>query len=245
MKDAPRHGLELFANRIEARSVLAPDERQAILDLPGQVATVKTNAELVRLGQVVDRTCLVVDGLMARFSLARNGARQISAFYIPGDMPDLHSFVMPRATSALVGLAPTTVLRVPHAAIAAVTERFPKVATALWRDCTMDAALTAEWLLNLSRRSAQSRTAHLFCEMAVRYGQIGAFEDLHFPFPITQTHLADAVGLTSVHVNRTLKKLKDGGIVRVTRSQVTVLDWQKLTAIAEFDPSYLQLDVRH
>lgn len=242
MTDVREAALNLFLNRVSARSRLTDDERQAIRDLPGTVAIVQSNRDLVRLGEVVDRTCLVAEGLMARFGQTREGARQISALYVPGDMPDLHSFVVPRASWALTALTKTTVLRVPHAAIERVTERCPAIAKAFWRDCTLDAAITSEWILNIGRRSARARLAHLLCEMAARYEQIGRFGGLSFALPLSQVHLADALGLTSVHVNRMLGSLKRAGIVQMTKQVVHVLDWSALVSAADFDANYLQLD---
>ena len=242
MTDPRRTALSLFLNRITGRSRLSEDERRAILDLPGEVATVQNNQDLVRLGEVVDRTCLVVEGLMGRFGQTRDGHRQISAIYIPGDMPDLHSFVVPRSSWALMGLTKTTIFRVPHKAIADITERYPSLEKAFWRDCTLDAAITSEWILNIGRRAARARLAHLLCEMAVRYEQIGRFVGLEFPFPISQSHLADALGLTSIHVNRMLRSLKTAEIVGMTNHVVRISDWSALISTADFDPGYLQLD---
>lgn len=234
--------LDLFLDRITGRSRLSDEERQAILDLPGEVANVAANQDVVRLGEVVTFTCLVADGLMGRFGQTRDGDRQISALYVPGDMPDLYSYVLPRSSSALTALTKTTAVRVPHSAIEAITARYPAIGKAFWRDCMVDAAITGEWILNLGRRNARARTAHLLCEMAARYEQIGKLVGLSFPLPLSQTHLADALGLTPVHVNRTLAALKRDGIVRMTSRVVHVLDWSALTAAAEFDPGYLQLD---
>lgn len=237
-----RDALELFLTRISSRSRLSDEEREAVLSLPGEFMMVDANQDLVRLGEVVAQTCLVVDGVMGRFGQTRQGDRQISAFYIPGDMPDLHSFVVPRASWALVGLTRSRVFRVPHAAIRTVTERYPAIAQAFWRDCTIDAAGTTEWMLNVGRRDARGRTAHLLCEMALRFQQIGQFEGLSFPFPVTQLHLADALALTPVHVNRTLGALKRANVVTLSKRVVTIHNWAALQAEADFDASYLHMD---
>ena len=237
-----RDALTLFLSRVAARSSLTDEERNAILSLPGEMAEIGSNRDLVGLGEVVNRTCLVVDGLMARFGQTRDGQRQISAFYIPGDMPDLHSFVVPRASWALTSLTKTVVLRVPHSAIGRLTERYPAIATAFWRDCTLDASSSAEWILNLGRRTARGRVAHLLCEMATRYEQIGRFENLRFSFPLTQVHMADALGLTPVHVNRMLAALRRARVVSLSGRKVEVLDWSALLSEADFDPGYLHLE---
>ncbi|WP_442679436.1 Crp/Fnr family transcriptional regulator [Sphingomonas sp. ASY06-1R] len=234
--------LTLFLDRISARSLLSDDERAAVLALPGDVAVIDANRDLVSLGEIVDRTCLVGDGLMARFGETRDGSRQISALYIPGDMPDLYSYVLPRSSWALTALTKTTVVRVPHAAIHALVEKSPSLGKAFWRDCTLDGAITAEWILNIGRRNARARIAHLFCEMAARYERIGMLDGMSFAFPINQAHLADAVGLTAIHVNRTLAALRKAEIVSVSGRTVKVMDWNALRSAADFDSRYLQLD---
>ena len=234
--------LSLFVDRISSRSRLSDEERAAILALPGEVTVVEANRDLVSLGEVVDRTCLVADGLMARFGETRDGSRQISALYIPGDMPDLYSYVLPRSSWALTALTKTTTVRILHSAIEALVDRYPAIGKAFWRDCTLDGAITAEWILNIGRRDARSRIAHLFCEMGARYERIGKLEGMTFPFPINQTHLADALGLTPIHVNRTLAALRKAEIVVSASRTVKVLDWNALKSAADFDPIYLQFD---
>jgi CRP-like cAMP-binding protein len=240
--DTRTTALSLFLDRIASRSQLSDAERAAILALPGEVTTVDPNRDLVSFGEVVDRTCLVADGLMARFGETRDGSRQISALYIPGDMPDLHSYVLPRSSWALTALTKTTTIRILHSAINAAVERYPAIGKAFWRDCTLDGAITAEWILNIGRRNARARVAHLYCEMAARYERIGKLEGMTFPFPINQTHLADALGLTPIHVNRTLAALRKAEIVSSASRTVTVLDWNMLKTAADFDPLYLQFD---
>lgn len=234
--------LRLFLNRIAGRSRLSDEERAAILDLPGEVTVVDAHRDLISLGEVVDRTCLVADGLMARFGETRDGSRQISALYIPGDMPDLYSYVLPRSSWALTALTKTTTIRVRHAAIHDIVERYPAIGKAFWRDCALDGAVTAEWILNIGRRNARGRIAHLFCEMAARYERIGMLDGMSFPFPINQSHMADALGLTAIHVNRTLAALRKAEVVTIASRTVRVLDWSALKSAADFDPIYLQFD---
>ncbi|WP_116090965.1 Crp/Fnr family transcriptional regulator [Sphingomonas crusticola] len=240
--DARTAALTLFLNRVAGRSQLSDQERAAILNLPGEVTLVEPNRDLVSMGEIVDRTCLVADGLMARFGETRDGSRQISALYIPGDMPDLYSYVLPRSSWALTALTKTTTVRVLHSAIHDIVERYPAVGRAFWRDCTLDGAITAEWILNIGRRNARSRVAHLLCEMAARYERIGKLEGMSFPFPINQTHLADALGLTAIHINRTLAALRKAEIVSIGGRMVKVMDWNALRSAADFDPLYLQFD---
>ena len=234
----------LFLDRLSARSPLSEPDRQAILALPGRIAQIRANIDFVLLGEDVDHASLVVDGLVGRFVQTGDGNRQITALHINGDMADLHTVVAPQARSALQALANTTILRVPHIALRAAAAHSPAIAEAFWRDCVVDAAITAQWIVNIGRKSAQARIAHLICEMALRYEDVGKPVSMTFTLPATQTHLADALGLTSVHVSRCLGVLRQAKIATITSGVVHILDWSALIRTAEFDAGYLQIGAR-
>lgn len=236
--------LQRFLERLTARSLLSQAEQQAILDLPGHAAQVQANRDFVRPDEVVDHACLVVAGIVGRFGQNADGERQITALHIAGDLADLHSVVQPRGISALQALSTATILRVPHRAIRATAARFPAIAEALWRDCMVDASILSQWVVNVGRRDAKARMAHLLCELAVRFRAVGESEAILFDLPVTQGHLANATGLTPVHVNRMLKALREDGVVFVSSRMVHVLDWKELARLGEFDPAYLQADIK-
>lgn len=235
------HALELWWNRLALRSRLTDTDRELVMSLPGEVQHVAANRDIVRLGECVTRACLIADGTAARFGQTRDGLRQLSAVYIPGDMCDLHSVVLPLATSALQALNAVTAVRVPHPALKDIADASPRLARAFWRDCVTDAQIAAEWLVNNSRRDARSRIAHLLCELAVRFEKIGRKRD-RYPFGMTQVHLGDATGLTPVHVNRTLRDLRERGLVEVPPREVHILQWDRLRESGEFDPAYLHFE---
>lgn len=235
------HALELWWNRLALRSRLTPEDRALVMALPGEVQHALPNRDIVRLGECVTRACLIADGTAARFGQTREGLRQLSAIYVPGDMADLHSVVLPLATSAIQALNTVTAVRVPHGAIKAIGEASPRLARAFWRDCVADAQVAAEWLVNNSRRDARSRIAHMLCELAMRFEKIGRPRD-RFPLGMTQVHIGDATGLTPVHVNRTLRDLRERGLVEVPSREVHILDWARLCECAEFDPAYLHFE---
>jgi len=236
--------LQPFLDRLNSRSILTQQEQQAILDLPRHAEQVRSNRDFVRLGERVQHSCLVVDGIVGGFSQNSNGARQITAFFIPGDMADLQSVVQSTPTTALQALSVATILKIPHAAIRAVAARYPAVAAAFWRDCMVDTAVLAQWVVNIGRRDARARIAHLLCEAAVRLKAAPARGDVVFPFAVTQLQMADATGLTPVHVNRTIMALRKEELVTIRGHTVWIHDWEALTEVADFDPEYLQIDVR-
>lgn len=242
MLNASRLDLQLFLDRLLRRSALTGEEQDAILDLPGHFAQVKANRDFVGLREDVEHASLIVDGLVGRFDQNSDGLRQITAIHIPGDMANLHSVVQPQATSALQALSVATILRVPHHAIRQATARMPALAEALWRDCMVDSALLSKWVVNVGRRDARSRIAHLLCEMATRLNAPTDTEIFTFPFAVTQFQLADAAGLTSVHVNRVLRSLREQGLADVRGREVKVLDWRALTKAGDFSKGYLQAE---
>ena len=241
----PLSPFQEFLRKLTSRSLLGPEERQAILDLPGHPVQVQSKRDFVRLGETVDHACLVVDGLVGRFGQNREGNRQITAVHIKGDMADLHSVVAPDAASALQALAVTTIVKVPHTALRAIAHRYPAIAEAFWRECVVDAAVLSEWVVNVGRRDARARTSHLLCELAYRYEAIGTPVGFSYPLAATQQHLADMMGLTPVHVNRTLKALRAEGLASVYGRNVHILDWNGLVEAGEFDPRYLQIGRAH
>jgi CRP-like cAMP-binding protein len=238
-----QHSLQPFLDRLTSRSALSGPEREAILNLTTRVTQVRANRDFVHMGERVDHATFIVDGLVGRFDQNSKGERQITALHIGADMPDLLSVVQPTATSALCALSTTTILLVPHFALREAAAAHPAIAMAFWRDCTVDAMILAQWVVNLGRRDARTRIAHLFCEMAVRYGAVRQEGPVVFQLAMTQTQLADATGLTSVHVNRTLQALADDGVVFQGKT-VRILNWEQMVELADVDPNYLQTDMK-
>lgn len=233
--------LEHFLARLLRRSQLDPEERDAILSLSGQTHQFHANADIVSPGQTVSHSCLIAHGLAARYDQMADGQRQLNAFHIEGDMCDLHSVVCPTAAWGITALTTTTVFQVAHAELRPLVARYPRVALAFWREGTADASILAKWVGNLGRRGARARLAHLLCEMGLRMEASALGTRNQFWFDVTQTNLADATGLTPVHVNRTLQALRREGLIRTDSRMIYVDDWQRLTSVAEFDPDYLLL----
>jgi CRP-like cAMP-binding protein len=232
--------LALWLSRLELRSRLTDEDRAIVMALPGRVERFGSSQDVIALGSQTTHSCLIAEGLVARFGQTESGARQFTAFYVPGDMADLHSAVLPRVTAPIQSALHATIVFVPHVDILEALERSVALARAFWRDCVVDAQITSYWMLNLGRRGAQARVAHLLCEMTRRYQRIGG-SVTSFPVDFTQGHLADATGLTNVHVNRSLRHLREAGAVEVRDRRVTVLDWALLARLGEFDDDYLYL----
>lgn len=233
--------LSRFVHRLGARSPLGGPERSALLSLNGNVRQIEANRDIVSEGQRVGHASFVVSGLVGSFSQTLTGQRQIVALHLAGDMANLHSLVIPEASEALQALSVSTIVQVPHSELFELAECYPKLAAAFWRESVVRNAIAAQWLVNLGRRAALPRMAHLFCEIGCRESGREGRDGLGFSLLATQSHLADMLGLTPVHVNRTISAMRAQGLIHYGRRVVTIPDWRRLADAGEFDSAYLQL----
>lgn len=238
----PHSAITIFVSRLHRRSSLSDAEANALLALRGTTSVVHANSDIVSPGEAPVHACLVLDGLAGRFSQLGDGQRQITALHVSGDMCDLHSLVTPNGGWALQALSPTVILKVPHSQLREIAHAFPNIAEAFWRDCSVDAGVLSQWVVNIGRRDARSRLAHLLCEMAVRLENAGLGSRTAFRLEATQAQLADALGLTAVHVNRTIQALRASGIVSINGHEIRIGDWDALVEMAGFDERYLQIE---
>ena len=238
---AYKGALETFLRRLLLRSRLTKTEQEAILALPGEEVRTDAHRDIVRPGQVTDFSCLVVSGLVGRFDQLANGHRQITALHIVGDFCDLHSLAIPQSGWGLESLTDSVIRMVPHTALGDLVEASPAFAMAFWRDTVVDGSILAKWNSALGRRSAKSRLAHLLCEMGMRFEQAGLGKHDDVDFPITQAQLADVLGVTAVHLNRTMQALRQEGLLVTSASRFRLPDRKRLCQVAQFDPSYLLL----
>lgn len=241
MGEVANFAIRLFLERLMRRSALTLEEQSAILKLDGSQHRYAAHADIVSPGEHVESACLVARGLVGRYDQRLDGQRQVTSFYIPGDMCDLHSVVAPKASWSITAVTAATVIRIPHRLLRDLCVRFPSIALAFWRDGTVDASIFAKWVGNLGRKSARERITHLLCEMGLRLEAAGLGTRASFELPVTQSQLGDATGLTPVHVNRTLQEIRSKGLLSFSQGRVEIPNWAAFTAIAEFDPAYLML----
>lgn len=227
--------------KLRYRSEISPVEEQAIRGLVADIREIPADQVFVRQGQPLNESILLLDGWMARTTDLPAGQRQVTELHVTGDFPDLHGFTLGRLDHDLVTLTRCTVGVVPHDRVRRITEEFPRLTRVYWFTTNLDAALHREWLISLGRRTALARMAHLFCELFVRLQIVGLTRDSIYAFPLTQAELAECLGLTGVHVNRTLQELRRMRLIEVANRRVEILDRRGLESIAEFDPAYLYL----
>jgi CRP-like cAMP-binding protein len=230
--------------KLESIADLSDEERRAIFGLPMTVRTFATDKDIVREGDRPSECFLVVEGFAGSYKHSGDGKRQFMSFYTPGDIPDLQSLHLDVMDHNISTLVPSKLAFIPHAALHEATRRYPGLAAALWRDTLIDAAIFREWIVNVGRRPAYARTAHLLCELAVKLRAVGLMADWTFELPLTQAELGDAMGLSTVHVNRTFQELRANGLIRSEGRTLIIEDWGALKKAGEFDPTYLHLTNR-
>ncbi|MGH1592243.1 Crp/Fnr family transcriptional regulator [Methylobacterium phyllosphaerae] len=200
--------------------------------------------DIVRDGDKPTHCCLVISGWTCRYKLLSQGKRQILSFHVAGDIPDLLSLHIPVMDHSLATVTSATVALIPHESLRALVAQYPGLASRLWRETLIDAAIFREWMTGMGRRSASERIAHLFCEMYVKLQAVGLAGNYRCPLPLTQVDLADALGLTPVHVNRVLKDMRGQALITLRSHTLVIEAWDELLRVSEFDPLYLQLETR-
>jgi CRP-like cAMP-binding protein len=236
--------IERHLMKLRARDMLSAEEEAAIRGALGEVRTHPAGRTIIRANEELNESTLLLDGIMSRYKDLRNGQRQVTELHVPGDFADLHSFTLKRLDHDVMTLTPCRVVTVPHDNLRRITETYPHLTRVYWFATNLDAAVHREWEVSLGRRTAIARVAHLFCELYVRLGIVGLVEGDRYLLDLTQVELSECLGLTSVHVNRVLRELREQGAVEFRSGRVTIHDRTLLERVAEFDPSYLYLEQR-
>jgi CRP-like cAMP-binding protein len=231
-----------LVRKIESIFTLNDDERQALENLPMQIVVIKDKQDIVREGDSPSRSCLILSGFSCTYKVTKDGKRQIMSFGIAGDIPDLQSLHLRVLDNSIGTLSACRVGFITHEDLRSLCVRYPRIAAALWRETLIDAAIFREWMLNIGQRESYNRIAHLFCEMLVRLRAVGLTDDHACDFPMTQGELADAFGLTPVHVNRVLKQMRADGLIELKGTRLNIPSWEKLKEVGEFTPNYLHLE---
>ena len=198
--------------------------------------------DIIREGEHSPDLHLVLSGLACRYKLLPDGGRQIVAFLVPGDLCDAEVFILKQMDHSIAAVGPATTALIPGGAMRDLLLNRPGIALALWWGTLTDEGVLRARIVDVGRRDARQRIAHIIYELLVRYRMVGVVTDDSFDWPVTQADLADATGLTAVHVNRTLQRLRDEGLIATEGKRMTVLDRAGLREAAEFNPNYLHLD---
>ena len=224
---------------------LDSDDIRAIQHLRIRPKNLAAREVIVADGQRPTECCLIASGFAFRSKTTADGERQVLSVHIPGEIPDLQSLHLGIMDHDLIAVTPCTVGFISHDDLIEICRQRPNLANALWRETLVDGALFREWIVNVGRRQAVPRMAHLLLELHKRLNTIGLTRDGEFALAITQSDLGDCLGLSTVHINRVLQYLRKEGIVQVSRSEFRILDGDRIEALAGFDPTYLHLDPSH
>jgi len=233
---------EKLVRRLERRSPLGEEDRRALLSLPYNAKRLAAGAHIIRDGDPADNCCLLLSGFAYRYKITGEGGRQIISFHVAAEFVDLQNSLLGIADHSVQLLTEAEVALIPANAVQELALTRPAIARTLWIDTLIDASIFREWVVNVGRRDSRARVAHLLCEFSLRLEAAGLASNHHYELPMTQEQLADAVGLTSVHVNRVLKQLGEEGLIRRDRRSITIEDWGRMRQAGDFNERYLHHD---
>jgi CRP-like cAMP-binding protein len=227
-----------FIAHLQAIEGLSDDERRQIAALPSTLRQVSDGEILLRQGEDASRCVFVVSGFLYQARIVGDRS-QILAFHVPGNMPCLHTLLVSPMDADLVGLGPSIVGYVAHSQLKQLLDGSIHLTRAFWRETLIDAAISRQWIARLGAQAALPKVAHLICELAARLAVVGLVKNGRFQMPMTQRHVADACGLSIVHVNRTIQELRGRRLIAWEGSEIELLQLDELRALADFTPDYL------
>jgi CRP-like cAMP-binding protein len=226
---------------LELRSPLTDEDRKAILALPYTLKSLAPGSYAVREGELPSGCGVLVSGYAYRQKLTGDGGRQILSIHIPGEALDFQNIFLDVADHSVQMLTRGHLALVPRADIQRVARSSASIGHAILVNVLVEASIFREWILNIGRRDAKSRLAHVLCELAVRLDAHGLADDMGYHLPMTQAELADALGLTPVHLNRVIRSLEVDGLIERSKRDVRFPDWERMRDMADFNDRYLHL----
>jgi len=237
-----REPLAPFLRELKRYAPLGEDDVRSVLELPTRLRRLDAASYLVREGDIPTYCSILIDGFAYRQKITGEGARQILAVCIPGDASDFQNMFLDVSDHGVQTLSRTIVADIPREELQRLALTRPAVGSAIMHITLIEASIMREWVVNVGRRDARSRIAHILCEFAVRLETRGlASRDSGFELPMSQEQLADATGLTAVHVNRVLKALQGEGLIDRQRRYISFPDWRALQDVADFSRGYLHI----
>ncbi len=240
----PNNPLELLLANLELRSPLPQSDREAVLALPYTLKSLAPGSYAVREGEPPSGCGVLVSGFAYRQKLTGDGGRQILSIHIPGEALDFQNIFLNVADHSVQMLTRGHLAVVARAEIQAIARRSASIGHAILVSTLVEASIFREWILNVGRRDAKSRLAHVLCELAVRLDAHGLTDHMGYHLPMTQAELADALGLTPVHLNRVIRSLECDGLINRSKRDLSFPDWERMRDMADFNDRYLHLAVQ-
>ena len=222
---------------------LSGEEKAILAKAAARPHPVEARCDVIREGDTPADVHLVVSGLACRYKLLSDGRRQIVAYLIPGDFCDMNVFILARMDHSIATISPAQMVRLPRDQVLDLLG-YPGISQAMWLATLVDEAVLREWVTNLGQRSAEHRLAHLFCELYMRMKTVGLTDGHDFELPVTQAELGDTLGLSTVHVNRSLQALRTADLVTFKGRKIMITDIARLMKISNFRDNYLHLRAR-
>jgi CRP-like cAMP-binding protein len=239
---SPTEPLELLLRKLQLHSPLSEEDREAVLALPYSLKTLEPHTYTVREGDPPVACAVLLSGFAYRQKVTADGLRQIVALHIPGEALDFQSLFLDVADHSVQMLTRAEVAFIPRAALQELARTRSGIGHAILVTILVEASIFREWVLNVGRRDSRTRVAHLLCEFAVRLEALGLADEYGYELPMTQEQLADATGLTPVHINRTLKALQAEGLIVRNKRKVSFPDWTRMRSVGDFNQRYLHLE---
>jgi CRP-like cAMP-binding protein len=228
-----------MVRKLERRARLGDDDRAALLALPHHVRRAAAGAHIIRDGDKPDTCCLLLSGFAFRHKITGEGGRQVLSLHLAGDFVDLQNSLLEVADHNVQMLTDGDVAFVPRDAIKELALSRSAIGVAMWVDTLVDSSIFREWVVNVGRRDARTRVCHILCEFSLRLEEAGLAQNHRYELPMTQEQLADAVGLTSVHVNRVLRQLGEEGLISRRKRSIVIEDWDRIRDVGDFNERYL------
>ena len=230
----------LFLN-LGQHDTLSEGEKALLTEAIVETTEFAAGTDIVTVGSRPGHSSLLMDGFAGRYKMLSDGGRQITALHVAGDFVDLHAFLLKTMDHGIIALSRCRVGFAKHGDLKVITEKAPHLARLLWLDTLVDGAIHREWIVAMGRRSRKSHLAHLICELFVRLEGVGLTSGSSFHFPLSQAQMADVLGLSAVHMNRVIQGLRREGLISWVNHTISILDWDKIRELAEFDPTYLSM----
>ena len=234
----------VLANKLSIFTDLGDSDRDAIASLCERRMRVTAKQTLIREGERPNEVYLLLEGWAYRYKVLPDGGRHILAYLVPGDLCDIRIFIVKAMDHTLAMLNAGVVAAINPEQILEVMDKHPRIERALWWATLVDEAVLREWLVNIGQRDAYTRVSHLFCELWLRMRSVGLADEGRFSLPLTQEELGDTMGMTAVHMNRTLQRMRAEGLISFEHKQLTIHDPHRLMKAAEFEPNYLHFERR-
>jgi CRP-like cAMP-binding protein len=224
---------------------LSAEEQSAVEECCMDVRYFSAGEDVISQGDRTGGVKLLLDGFACRYKVLEDGRRQVVSYFVPGDLCDLRVFILKRMDHSIGALCASKVATLSPENVLRLTHTYPNLTRALWWSTLVEEAVLREWIVNVGQRNALERMAHLFCELLYRFRAVGLNDGMSCTLPLTQVELAETLGLSAVHVNRTLQALRKRKLITLENGTLTIDNLEELKELSFFNADYLHMDYSH